>query len=153
MEQESETSDAHHQPNEDEQETPDLRIPAARESVTPHSNVNTTLHNIDNSLANLQEQYHALHNQGTDPSNASPSNKKVIKLTHIQTKQLANPTVIIESSNYHSPVAASSKYRGKGSTPASPGTIHKALIASGGSENLHSGSSNQELDSVDDQNY
>ena len=35
-------------------------------------------------------------------------------------------------------------------TQPSPGTIHKVVMNRGSAENLHSGSSNQELDSVDD---
>ena len=133
--------------------------PATCESVTPQSNTGTALHHIENNLVSLQERYHALNSKGDDSSKASSPTavgKKVIKLSHIQTKKPSNlmATEENETPNYVNVQEHTSMSRRQATSPATPGTVHKAtVLASTASENLHSGSSIQEFDSVDDQGF
>ena len=117
-------------------------------------NTNKAIEQIDNTFSNLQDRYVALQKQETDSGSFSPSNKKIIKLSNNQAIKKGSEVNVgaqsaTEFSNY---LEASQRFPGL--MNQSPGTIHKVVMNSRGSaDNLHSGSSNQELDSVDDQAF
>ena len=101
-------------------------------------------------MTTLQDRYIALQNKEND-SPVSPTNKKVIKLSNNQAIKPSSPLKLeaqqsaSEVSNY-----LEAPQRLQVITQTSPGTIHKVVMNRASAENLHSGSSNQELDSVDD---